>query len=822
VSTNKETLERLLECAANGKFWQPQQLYRGRPKTDAEINDPDPWNDDLVVAHAADWHPDRTIDARIIRVLLIGAPLPGEKEPRPVHAKGLCIMGSRISGLLDLEGVALRYRSYFSDCAFDQPIILARARALTISFEGSSVPAGSVPGLLGNSAIYANGLRVKESVFLGRGFVARGLVDLASAQIKGSLLCNGGSFLNKGGIALDVSGAVVRHNVDLGTVPSERGAAIEKRFRRTSRFTAVGGVNLVASRMETLTCNGGRFFNRGGMALDVSGSTIKNIFFGRNFFAYGAVNLVATTIKGQLSCGKGNIRNKLGVALNAASARIEGGAYMRDGFVAHGEVILIGAHIKPQMEWDNATIRNPGAMAFTAGQMEVSGDLFMRDGFKVDGELYLARAKIHGHLRLHDATISNKNKNAVNLAFAEIDNGLFFSGAKPGEVTKHCSITGNLNLTQASCRTYSDHRESWPKNGHIKLDGFTYERFHDCETGWKHRLEWLLRQPPEDTGHARLNIPPDRDPSISGWRQLLRVLASIRLLPSMILRGCAAVGGALLAIAMWFIRGSTPRMPESFRPQPWTQAVKVLRDMGHDDDARELAMQREIVRARSTGTRWHLRLWLNLLRVTIGNGYRPQLALYWSLGFFLFSWAIFAAAANMGFMAPREGSVQVYLAQNHGAKLPEHFTRFNAIIFALDNYLPIIELGQDQAWEPTDIQTGHRRDAYLKSCWYVEAGRLAFGHDWSITGSVTANSDKKKVDAKSSKTKNAPQPKPNATCVSAPRPKPNDGIIDSIAAVFYSAFSLGFHRFVYWTMELLGWLFVSLYIAGMSGIMKRE
>ncbi|MBV9062852.1 MAG: hypothetical protein JOY77_07965 [Alphaproteobacteria bacterium] len=247
----------------------------------------------------------------------------------------------------------------------------------------------------------------------------------------------------------------------------------------------------------------------------------------------------------------------------------------------------------------------------------------------------------------------------------------------------------------------------------------------------------------------------------------------------------------------------------TFRPQPWGQAVKVLRDMGHEEDARELAVKREILRSQSAATRWHLKAWLRLLHITIGFGYKPHYALYWSAGFLLIGWIIFGAAADLGFMAPRDGSVQAYLASaardgRGSARLPEHYTRFNAPVFALDNYLPIIELGQDLSWEPSDVQTGHRRDT--SACysthgskggsWYcdaVEAVRMALGHDWTITG----------VPTRSEKVKPFYEP-------------------DLATAVAMWAFRLGLHRFVYWSLELLGWLFVSLYIAGMSGLMKKE
>ena len=63
------------------------------------------------------------------------------------------------------------------------------------------------------------------------------------------------------------------------------------------------------------------------------------------------------------------------------------------------------------------------------------------------------------------------------------------------------------------------------------LDGFTFERFYECPTDWKSHAEWLKRQTPEHLGLASTD-------------------------------------------------GASHR--SAFRPQPWAQTIKVLRDMGND------------------------------------------------------------------------------------------------------------------------------------------------------------------------------------------------------------------------------------------------
>src|SRR6185312_9599650 len=98
--------------------------------------------------------------------------------------------------------------------------------------------------------------------------------------------------------------------------------------------------------------------------------------------------------------------------------------------------------------------------------------------------------------------------------------------------------------------------------------------------------------------------------------------------------------------------------------------------------------------------------WHQFTFYTVGCGYRPEWAALWSLGFILFGWLTFATAANMGFMAPRDGSVVAYLAANPNAEIPDDYTKFNAFVFAADAYLPVIELGQDLSWEPSPEQHG--------------------------------------------------------------------------------------------------------------------
>lgn len=468
-------------------------------------------------------------------------------------------------------------------------------------------------------------------------------------------------------------------------------------------FRATREVNLMGATITgQLACSRGSFDNPSGMAINGSSVTVgAAIFLSRGFSASGEVRLRGVRIEQSLDCHGGSFNNPGADALDCSSMKVGADVFLSEGFTARGQVDLRGAKIEGQLACDGGSFdSHRGGLALVSDNIVVGADAFFRDGFSARGEVNFVRATIKGNLRCERAAFSNKGGNAIDLTLANIGAGLFIRKLKPTKGSIR-GLEGGLALEQAQCRTYSDDCQSWPEAGKLVLDGFTYERFHACATDCATRRDWLKLQRPE-------------------------------------------------------------HLSESFRPQPWMQAVQVLREMGHEDDARDLAVEREIARhdAERNPAR---KAWLAMLHITVGSGYKPWKALYWSLAFFFVGWFTFWSANALGYMAPRDGSVIAYLSANPGKPVPPRYTEFNSFLYAADAFLPVIELGQDLAWEPTTV-----RD-------------------------------------------------PTA------RPLPTD-LSAASRVIRWSAatFATGWHRVVYWAEEVLGWIFVSLFIAGMSGIMKKE
>lgn len=489
-----------------------------------------------------------------------------------------------------------------------------------------------------------------------------------------------------------------------------------------------------------------------------------SLYLNNGFVAGDEVNLEDVTITGNLECAGGSFCNKSGAetryALLADSAKIGGDVRLkraddvspRKVFQASGEVHFVDAAIVGNFDCEGGHFHNEGKVAIYANGLSCR-NLFLRKNFSAEGTVNFQGVRTHGQVACLGGVFSNAGKVALNLRFADIGSALLFKKADDDPLdTPPASIRGHLDLSQAKCRIFRDSKKAWPSKGELLLDGFTYEHFHDCSTSWRTRRKWLQRQ---KTDHLR----------------------------------------------------------HHFRPQPWTQAIKVLREMGCDSDSRELAICREVARARSKpwmisfGQRNNKRsihigsFWDEFLRLAVGYGYKPWRALYWSAGIILFSWLVFALAGNLGYMAPREGSVVTFLAdpKNDPTKtaLPEHYTEFNALIYAVDVYLPVIELRQNLAWEPGSVQHGSLRELAPDEGWFDCTKRLVLGRNMNWKPVPAGN-----------------RPSCGSTA--------DSGWLGSLAAWPVFAFRHGFHRLVYWLEEILGWIFITLLLAGMSGIMKKE
>jgi hypothetical protein len=488
-------------------------------------------------------------------------------------------------------------------------------------------------------SIDGDGANVRGNVFLNRGFDADGEVRFLGAQIGGDLDCGGGAFKNPRKNALSADHADIKGSI----------------FLREG-FSVEGEVRLLGTGIGCdLDCSGGTFGNPGRNALSADATSVKgNVFLREGFSAEGEVRLLGAQIGGSLECRGGTFKNPGNDALSMDGANGRGGVFLGDGFSADGEVRLLGAQIGGSFTCSRGTLKNPGGKALNAGRADVEGSVFFTDCFRAEGEVRLTNAEIGGDLACTGGKFSG-----VLLQRATIAGALFWRALEATE-------TAELDLTKASVGSLADDEKSWPGKGKLFLDGLAYEHISgDSPRDAKTRLRWLERQDP-------------------------------------------------------------------FRPKPYRQLAKVLREAGDESSARRVLFEMECRRRQDEDRRsreeignqqpplahfprltapitasfrvclhlrrWGARLWGWLLKWTIGYGFHPGWAICGLLLLAALGWGLFRHGYYVGAMAPTDKDAYCHFHAKGWA--PNHYQRFTASVYSLENSLPFVNLGQKDHWTP--------------------------------------------------------------------------------------------------------------------------
>jgi hypothetical protein len=299
-----------------------------------------------------------------------------------------------------------------------------------------------------------------------------------------------------------------------------------------------------------------------------------------------------------------------------------------------------------------------------AARAEFKKDLNFRKSVLTD--LFAGYTKIGGQLVCDGATFASHKDEALNLQDADIKGGLYFRDLK--------SITGRINLIFANTSSLVDDPESWDLADTLILDGFTYGRIggSSSATDYKTRLRWL-----EKGDHYG----------------------------------------------------------DTFFPQPYTQLAKVLQEMGHERDAREIRIaladkmnrddRSEFLIAPNGDVRrafqslWSdLRiciLWLRHMtsRLLTAHGYKPVRAVWALLALIACTWFIAHKTWQAGDFTPNSALVlnsedwHALDGAPHQANAwdttlsGKDWETFQSLAYAFDVVIPIVDLGQTQAWAPS-------------------------------------------------------------------------------------------------------------------------
>jgi len=92
------------------------------------------------------------------------------------------------------------------------------------------------------------------------------------------------------------------------------------------------------------------------------------------------------------------------------------------------------------------------------------------------------------------------------------------------------------------------------------------------------------------------------------------------------------------------------------------------------------------------------RLWSLFLKGSIGYGYRPGRAIWLIILLSALGWFVYDRSFHAGTMVPTEKDA--YQGFKVGGRVPEHYPTFSPLIYSLENFLPLVKLGQGDKWQP--------------------------------------------------------------------------------------------------------------------------
>jgi hypothetical protein len=277
---------------------------------------------DEDTAAGAEWGPERTVRAKVLKALLLSGP----QEEGEVAA--LRLSGAHVTGVLNLIYAVVEHAVRLSHCHFDEPLDLYSSRLRQLNLRDSVFPALT----LGSS-------RVDSPLRLSR-CRARGVVKLGGTQIAGAVFLNGAEISAPDATqpALQLNQSAIGHDF-VATGLRVYGET------RLSGASVAGKVNL----------ENAEFHNPGGIALQAEALDANADVRARGLRAHGQIELRGARIAGRLDLSRSHLSHPGGTALRASSSvigelwlygsdPIEGLLNLRR---AHIEVLSFGPEVLP-------------------------------------------------------------------------------------------------------------------------------------------------------------------------------------------------------------------------------------------------------------------------------------------------------------------------------------------------------------------------------------------------------------------------------------------------------------------------------------------
>ncbi len=348
------------------------------------------------------------------------------RRRRPNNAPVLSVSDRFLVGALDLRGVEFPYLLEFTRCRFEQPPDLRQARLAGVEFHDCWLP-----GLQGRN------LRSDNDVQLVGGTTVEGTVDLADAEVHGSLVLRGSTLVATDGAALladrlQLAGALLAANL------------VARGEVRVPGLRSGGNVNFAGALLDNppgLALNGNGIHVGGNLHLTPDPRS------GTPFRSVGQVFLPSARVDSDFSLRGAKLSPRTvhsrpvppddpffdpNATLVADRCKVDGNVNLDRGFESTGTVRVVNAHIGGSLRLAHARVDLSGGAELFVEQVgsgppppgpypdralhfdgtEVRGGIDARDA-RVAGQLRLVDVKVQGSVLLDRAVLSNRHGDAI-------------------------------------------------------------------------------------------------------------------------------------------------------------------------------------------------------------------------------------------------------------------------------------------------------------------------------------------------------------------------------------------------------------------------
>jgi hypothetical protein len=498
-------------------------------------------------------------------------------------------------------------------------------------------------------------------------------------------------------------------------------------------------------------------------------------------------------------------------SLNANGLRTKGDLSLRDGFHSQGTVQLIDARIGGQVDCSGGRFINSqrkevptSGIALEADGIVISGSLFFKNQFRAEGKVRLVGAQVGGNFECTRGEFVNPAEEALNESgialFADsisVKGSIFLRAHCEGEVRfLDAHIGADLECDGATLinprkdnraktgpvqnggNALSLHRstiggdlfltDGFRAEGTVSLRGARIEGHIYCSLGNFEKADLSL----EDAttrffGDFESRWPGQDMLHVNGFQyQVLYPLDAEKRL-------------------QW-LNLQPDTLTEPFHTQPFLQLAKVLGNAGHEDGKTRVLIAMKDKEWAIARRGMFAQLWRWPFKVAAGYGYDPLKALWEILALSALGWVVYRRSYLAGTVVPEEQ--EAYEDFKKWGQPPDHHTKFAPLIYSLENSLPLVKLGQAEKWGPDPSPHNIPKSPPILSKQTLWPRGRRWLQKAMITVGLLSPIDLAKPRSRASRVGTSPN----------------------------------FVRWILWIQILLGWLLATLFLAGISGIIKKE